>query len=146
MNKRVINKQIATKDLLLCKICLANIIDRDISHNVFKGYCSFTYDISRYCYILAYKKESLFRGYDYIDAIYGDSFFDEESIISSIQTKSLPIVVESTPFITKKKYLTELEATKYIKNWNENYACIKGPTNTSTNNKVHKLVKPVKSV
>ena len=135
------NKQITTKDLHLCKICSATIINRQLSPSVLNGYCQFTCEIDNCYYILAYRTSSLFKGCEYRDAITDEKFFDKESIITSIQTKNLPIVVESTPIDTNKKYLTIKEVVEYIRKYNNGYVSPKYNPNPPLSSKKYKLVK-----
>lgn len=135
------NKQITTKDLHLCKVCRANIVSRDLSPNVLSGYCQYNCEIDNYCYTLAYKTRSLLKGYEYREVLTSESFFDEESIITSIQTKNLPIVVESTPINTGKKYLSIKEVVEYIRKYNNGYVNPKYNVNAPLPNKTYKLLK-----
>lgn len=135
------NKQITTKDLHLCKICSATIISRNLSPNVLNGYCQYTCELDKCYYILAYKTSSLFKGYEYRDALTNEKFFDKESIITSIQTDNLPIVVETVPIDTSKKYLSIKEVIEYIRKSNNGYINPKYNTDAISSNKTYKLLK-----
>lgn len=135
------NKQITTKDLHLCKICSATIISRDLSSNIYTGCCEYNCELDNCYYILAYKTRSLLKGYEYKEVLTSESFFDEESIITSIQTKNLPIVIESIPINTNKKYLSAKEVVEYIKKYNNGDINPEYNSNLPLSSKKYKLEK-----
>lgn len=133
------NKQIPTKDLHLCKICNATITSRYLYPNVLHGDYQYNYDENDCYYVLAYKFNSIFKGFEYLNVLDGECYFDKDSAITSIQTSNLPLVIEDSPIMTKKKRISRNEAIEYIKTYNNGYIDPNYTVNTIA--KTYKLVK-----